>query len=86
MQTIVILLKQYSTGSIMTCIRVNYEWQFKVRQSQDRWIAQKLMELVKHTILISTPSLRLFRVGNISKQSSNVSIMMYVLSIIIRQA
>ena len=86
MQTIIILLKQYSAGSITTCIRVNNEWQFKVWQWQDRRIAQKFTELVKHMILISTPSPRLFRAVNISKQSGNVSIMMYVLRIIIHQA
>ena len=32
MQTVVILLKQYSTGRITTCIRINDKRQFKVRQ------------------------------------------------------
>ena len=86
MQTIVILLKQYSTGSITTCIFVNYEQQFKIQQSQDRQIAQKFTELVKHMILISTPSPQPFRAVKISKWSRNVSIMVYVLCIIIRQA
>ena len=32
MQTIVILLKQYRAGCILTCSHVNYKWQFKVWQ------------------------------------------------------
>ena len=86
MQTIIILLKQYSAGSITTCIHVNYKWQFKVWQLKDRWVAQKFTDLVKCMILISTPSPWSFRAGKISKQSGNVSIMMYVLRIIVRQA
>ena len=85
-QTIIILLKQYSAGSITTCIHVNYKWQFKIWHLQDRRIAQKFTEFVKCMILFSTPNPRSFRAGKIRKQSSNVSIMMYVLCIIICQA
>ena len=70
----------------MTCIHVNYEQQFKVWQLKDRQIAQKFTELVKCTILISTLSPPSFRAGEISKQSSNLSILTYVLCIIIHQA
>ena len=36
MQTIVILLQQYSPGHITTCISVNHKWLIKVRQTQNR--------------------------------------------------
>ena len=36
MQTIIILLQQYSPGHIMTCISVNHKWPIKVRQAQNR--------------------------------------------------
>ena len=36
MQTIIILLQQYSSGHITTCISVNHKWLIKVRQVQNR--------------------------------------------------
>ena len=36
MQTIIILLQQYSPGRIMTCISVNHKRLFKVRQAPNR--------------------------------------------------
>ena len=36
MQTVVILLQQYSLGRITTCISVNHKWLIKVRQAQNR--------------------------------------------------
>ena len=36
MQTIIILLQQYSPSRIMTCISVNHKWLIKVRQAQNR--------------------------------------------------
>ena len=67
MQTIVILLKQCSAGSIMIYIHVNDKWQFKTQQLQDRRIAWKFTELVKHVILISTPNPLSLRAVKISK-------------------
>ena len=86
MQTIVVLLQQYSIGSIMTCICIDDKQQLKIRQLQSRRIAQKFSKLVKCAILISTPIPRSLWAGKISKQSSNISIMTYVLCIIMRQA
>ena len=86
MQTIIVLLQQYSAGSIMACIRVYNKLQFTILQSQDRRIAQKFTQLVKCAILISTPILRLLRAGKISKQSGNISIVMFILRIAIGQA
>ena len=36
MQTIVILIQQYSPGRITTSINVNHKWLIKVRQAQNR--------------------------------------------------
>ena len=38
MQTVVILLQQYSPGRITTCISVNYKRLIEVRQAQNRWV------------------------------------------------
>ena len=37
-ETIIILLQQHSTSCITTCIRINDEGQFEVRQAQDWWV------------------------------------------------
>ena len=39
-QTIIILLQQYSPSGILTRISINYKWPLKVRQFQYRQIAQ----------------------------------------------
>ena len=39
-QTIIILLQQYSPSCILTRIGINYKWPLKVRHFQYRWVAQ----------------------------------------------
>ena len=36
MQTVVIMLQQYSPGRITTCISINHKWLFEVRQAQNQ--------------------------------------------------
>ena len=86
MQTIIILLEQYSTSSIILRIHVYDKWQFKIWQLKGRQISQKFTELGKHAILISTTSSRSLRAGKISKGSGNISIVMYILCIVTCQA
>ena len=86
LQTIIILLEQYSTSSIIIRIHVYDKRQFKIWRLKGRQISQKFTELGKHAILISTTSSRSLRAGKISKGSGNISIMMYILCIVTCQA
>ena len=86
MQTIIILLQQYSPGCITIYISVNNKQLSKVRQVQNRRVTQQFTKLRKCVVLVNTPLPRLLGTCKVHQRCISVSIMMNILRIVICQA
>ena len=63
MQTVVVLLEQYSAGCITTCISINDERFIEVWQPQNWGAAQKVTKLLESMVLVTAPTPGTLRTG-----------------------